>query len=77
MSIRIVKDGFTFYIKNLHNTLLKFIKKVYKLNSKEKGYYISLSYERKKSSAKSKLNGIYNERTQHLIEIGKKNPFKQ
>ena len=60
-----------------HNTLLKFMKNVYKLNPKDKGYYISLSYERKKSSAKNKLNKSYNERTQQLIEIGEKNPFKQ
>lgn len=39
--------------------------------------YVRLSYERKKSSAKNKLNKSYNERTQQLIEIGEKNPFKQ
>ena len=60
-----------------HNTLLKFMKNVYKLNPKDKGYYIKLSYERKQSSAITKLNKLYNERTQHLIEIGEKNPFKQ
>jgi hypothetical protein len=53
------------------------MKKVYKLNPKDKGYYISLSYERKKSSAKNELNKLYKERTQHLLEIGENNPFKQ
>lgn len=59
-----------------HNTLLKFMRTVYKLTPKEKGYYIKLSYKRKKSSLKSKLNLIYNERTQHLSKIGELNPFK-
>lgn len=43
----------------------------------DKGYYIKLSYERKQSSVKNKLNKIYNERTQLLLEIGKINPFNQ
>ena len=59
-----------------HNTLLKFVRNVCKLTPKEKGYYIRLSYERKKSSVKNKLNIIYNERTQHLTKIGELNPFK-
>ena len=57
--------------------MLKFIKKVYNLTPKEKGDYIRLSYERKRKSASNKLNKLYNERTQQLIEIGEKNPFKQ
>jgi len=52
------------------------MRNVYKLTPKEKGYYIRLSYERKKSSVKNKLNIIYNERTQHLSKIGESNPFK-
>lgn len=60
-----------------HNTMLKFMKNVYKLNLMDKGYYIKLSYERKQSSVKNKLNKIYNERTQLLLEIGERNPFNQ
>ena len=60
-----------------HNTLLKFMRNVYNLNLKDKGYYIKLSYERKQSSAKNKLNKIYNERTQLIAEIGERNPFNQ
>lgn len=59
-----------------HNTLLKFMRNVCKLTPKEKGYYIRLSYERKKSSVKNKLNITYNERTQQLSKIGELNPFK-
>ncbi len=60
-----------------HNTLLKFMRNVYNLNLMDKGYYIKLSYERKRSSAKNKLCKLYNERTQLLAEIGERNPFNQ
>jgi len=55
-----------------HNTFLNFLKVVYDIVPQEKGYYIRLSYERKKNP---KLNQIYKEKTYQLLEIGKKNPF--
>jgi len=59
-----------------HNTLTKFISQIYNLKIRDKGYYISLSYKRKKSSSNDDFIRIYNERTQYLKEIGRKNPFK-
>ncbi len=60
-----------------HNTFIKFLKLVYKINPQDKGYYLRLSYERKRNPKKSDINRIYNERTQQLFEIGKRNPFNQ
>ena len=59
-----------------HNTFLKFISQVYKLEIRDKGYYISLSYKRKKLPLNDVFIRIYNERTQYLKEIGRRNPFK-
>lgn len=60
-----------------HNTFIKFLKLVYSINPQDKGYYLRLSYERKRNSKTSKINRIYNERIQQLFEIGKRNPFNQ
>ncbi len=60
-----------------HNTFLKFLRVVYNIKPKEKGYYIALSYDRKQQSDNSELNRIYVETTRHLIDIGKRNPFIQ
>jgi hypothetical protein len=54
-----------------------FLKFVYSITLQDKGYYLGLSYERKRNPKKSKINRIYNERTQQLFEIGKRNPFNQ
>ena len=58
-----------------HNTFIKFLKLVYSINPQDKGYYLRLSYERKRNPKESKINRIYNEKTQQLFEIGKRNPF--
>ena len=60
-----------------HNTFIKFLKLVCSITPLDKGYYLRLSYERKQNPKKSKINRIYNEITQQLFEIGKRNPFNQ
>jgi len=59
-----------------HNTLIKFIDRVYRISRRDKGYYIRLASERNRQSKTSELNRLYNQLTQLLIKIGNNNPFK-
>jgi len=59
-----------------HNTMIKFIDRVYRIPRKDKAYYIRLAYERNRQPKTSDLNRLYDQLTELLIEIGSKNPFK-